>query len=113
MCVCDAIAEHTLSWTVPGVMGTLQAMEAIKIVAGLGSSYSQRLLVFDGAAGMFRAVKLRPRQADCAVCSDQRTICDVAGVDYDQFCGRGPNDKVSSLYSKNEFDSHAHKRRSS
>ena len=83
---------------VPGMIGTMQAMETIKLLLGgdLGPSYSGRLLVFDGESGIFRVVNLRPRQPHCAVCSgvDSRTIHRLEDVDYALFCGRGPNDKV-------------------
>jgi adenylyltransferase and sulfurtransferase len=80
---------------VPGLMGTLQAMEAIKILLGLRPSYTQRLLIFDGESGLFRVVKLRSRQTNCAVCGDDRTITDLSSFDYTLFCGRGPTDKVT------------------
>ena len=80
---------------VPGLMGTLQAMEAIKILLGIRPCYTQRLLIFDGESGLFRVVKLRPRQANCAVCGDDRSITDLSTLDYTLFCGRGPTDKVT------------------
>lgn len=82
---------------VAGLMGTLQAMEAIKLVLGRGSSFSQRMLVFDGECGAFRVVKLRPKQPDCAVCSAAASIVDLTDVDYTVFCGRAPNDKDPAL----------------
>lgn len=52
----------------------------------------QRLLLFDGAENTFRNVKLRPRNANCAVCGDNSTIKQL--IDYEQFCGSKANDKV-------------------
>ena len=86
---------------VPGMIGTMQAMETIKLLLGgdTAPSYSRRLLLFDGESGTFRVVNLRPRQPHCAVCSgvDSRTIHCIEQVDYAVFCGRGPNDKVFLL----------------
>ena len=76
-------------------MGTLQALETIKLLLpGVGPSFSGRLLLVDGESGQFRAVTLRNRQADCAVCSPGRIITSVASVDYAAFCGRPADDKV-------------------
>lgn len=86
---------------VPGLIGTLQAIETIKLLLtdkdkGGGPSYSQKLLVFDAESGLFRTVTLRGRQPNCAVCCspNNRTIQRLEDVDYALFCGRGPNDKV-------------------
>ena len=87
----------SLMLAVPGLIGTLQAMEAIKLVVGSRPSYHRRLLIFDGESGSFRVVALRPKQSRCAVCGDGRTITDLDRVDYTAFCGRGPTDKVKQL----------------
>ena len=59
---------------VTGVLGALQALEAVKIICGRGTTQRQRLLLFDGMAMVFRNVGLRPRQASCAVCGPAPTI---------------------------------------
>jgi molybdopterin-synthase adenylyltransferase len=51
-----------------GLVGSLQALEAIKLLAGMGKSYSGRLLVIDGLSGGFRELKL-PKRPDCPICS--------------------------------------------
>ncbi|MDF8330440.1 molybdopterin-synthase adenylyltransferase MoeB [Aeromonas salmonicida] len=53
---------------VVGLVGSLQALEAIKLLAGMGRSYSGRLLMIDGLTGTFREMKL-PKRPDCPVCS--------------------------------------------
>ena len=53
---------------VVGLVGSLQALEAIKLLAGMGKSYSGRLLMIDGLQGGFREMKL-PKRPDCPVCS--------------------------------------------
>ncbi|KAL1492130.1 hypothetical protein ABEB36_012619 [Hypothenemus hampei] len=80
---------------VPGVIGVLQALEAIKIIVGLNGLLSQRLLLFDGINSTFRNVKLRSRNPNCAVCGDNPTITDL--IDYEQFCRASAHDKVGNI----------------
>jgi adenylyltransferase/sulfurtransferase len=72
---------------ITGVMGSLQALEAIKILSGIGGSYSQRLCLFDGADGSMKVVKLRGKQAGCAVCSANPRIVGLGGPEYSASCG--------------------------
>jgi len=53
---------------VPGVVGSLQALEALKLLSGVGAPLGQTLLLFDALASSFRSVKLRGRRAGCAAC---------------------------------------------
>lgn len=69
---------------VPGIMGCFQAMEAIKIAAGLGASYSQKLLIYDAELGKVRIVKTRPKQENCSVCGKNPTVTSL--IDYEEFC---------------------------
>jgi adenylyltransferase and sulfurtransferase len=71
---------------VPGIIGTLQAIEAIKIIAKISGAIplSRRLLLFDASTMAFRDVKLRPRKAACVGCCD-RTKLAVESFDYDAF----------------------------
>lgn len=78
---------------VAGTIGTLQALEAIKIITKMEGVLSQRLLIFDGAETTFRNVKLRPRNVNCAVCGDNPTIKTL--INYEEFCGSKANDKVN------------------
>lgn len=78
---------------VPGTIGTLQALEAIKLLSGIGASYVGKMLLFDGFRGSFTEVKLRPKQSNCSVCGDNPTIIALLD-DYPQFCGAGYDDKV-------------------
>lgn len=59
------------------------------------ASYSQQLLLFDGICGVFRNIKLRPRQPQCTVCGDNPSI--TALIDYELFCGSRADDKVSAV----------------
>ena len=79
---------------VPGVIGSLQALEALRLLTpGLRPAHVQSLLLFDGLLGAFRSVRLRGRQPDCAVCGDRPTVTQLQ--DYVQFCGAAPTDKVT------------------
>ncbi|XP_048046508.1 adenylyltransferase and sulfurtransferase MOCS3 isoform X2 [Megalobrama amblycephala] len=80
---------------VPGIMGCLQALEVLKIASGQGSSFEQQLLMFDGQEGRFRSIRLRPRQAECAVCGETPTVTELQ--DYEQFCGSAATDKCRRL----------------
>ena len=60
-----------------GVMGTLQALEVIKEVAGVGESLAGRLLVYEALAMRFRTVRVKPDPA-CALCGPQATILDLS-----------------------------------
>uniref|UniRef100_A0A672IPG2 Adenylyltransferase and sulfurtransferase MOCS3 n=1 Tax=Salarias fasciatus TaxID=181472 RepID=A0A672IPG2_SALFA len=77
---------------VPGIMGCFQALEVIKIASGQGSSFGQQLLMFDAQDARFRSIKLRPRQAGCAVCGEEPSVTQL--VDYEAFCGSAATDKV-------------------
>ncbi|KAJ8290573.1 hypothetical protein GJAV_G00014750 [Gymnothorax javanicus] len=80
---------------VPGIMGCFQALEVLKIASGQESSCSQQLLTLDAQDVRFRSIRLRPRQAECAVCGENPTI--TALKDYEQFCGSSATDKCRRL----------------
>lgn len=71
---------------VPGVIGTLQALEAIKLLARFHSSEPLQgtLLLFDATTSSFRPVKMRPRVSTCPACGDHVSI-DMQTYDYDAF----------------------------
>ncbi|MEM0896859.1 MAG: molybdopterin-synthase adenylyltransferase MoeB [Verrucomicrobiota bacterium] len=77
-------AEGGVLGVLPGVVGSLQAMEAIKLLAGIGESSTGRLLHYDALALKFREFKLR-RDPLCPVCGDSPTITEP--IDYEEFCG--------------------------
>lgn len=68
---------------VAGVIGTVQATEAVKVLLNLGQPLVGKLLTFDALEMTFRKVSI-PRDKDCAVCSDHPTITEL--VDYEQAC---------------------------
>jgi molybdopterin/thiamine biosynthesis adenylyltransferase/rhodanese-related sulfurtransferase len=69
----------------PGVVGVLQATEAIKLLLGIGESMSGRLLIYEALAAKFREMKLR-RDPACVVCSDPSRPIEL--IDYHAFCSR-------------------------
>jgi molybdopterin/thiamine biosynthesis adenylyltransferase/rhodanese-related sulfurtransferase len=76
-------AEGGVLGVLPGVIGSLQANEALKLALGIGESLVGRLLLFDALAAEFTEVKLR-RDPDCPVCGEHPTITDY--IDYVEFC---------------------------
>jgi sulfur-carrier protein adenylyltransferase/sulfurtransferase len=79
-------AEGGVVGVVPGVIGSLQALEAIKLVTGIGSSLVGRLLLFDGMKLQFREISL-VKDPDCVVCGPHPTVTQL--IDYEAFCGVG------------------------
>jgi adenylyltransferase/sulfurtransferase len=67
-----------------GVIASIQGIETIKLLLGLGEPLVGRLLFLDALGMEFRQVKIR-RDADCPVCGDHPTITDL--IDYHEFCG--------------------------
>lgn len=76
-------AEAGVFGVLPGVIGSLQAMEALKILLGIGDNLSGRLLTYDGLNQEFRTFTIR-RDPSCPACSDESLP--PAIVEYDQFC---------------------------
>ena len=80
-------AEGGVLGVLPGIIGSVQAMEAIKILLGAGRTLAGRLLVFDALEMTWREVTLR-RNPECPVCGDQPTQTEL--IDYEVFCGVAP-----------------------
>jgi len=81
-------AEGGVLGILPGIVGTIQATEAIKLILGAGTPLLGRLLLFDALEMRFRELKLS-RDPGCPLCGDSPTI--RALVDYDEFCGVRPS----------------------
>ena len=77
-------AEGGVLGALPGIIGTMQAMEAIKLILGAGKSLVGRLMIFDALEMSWREVALR-RNPTCPVCGDEPTQLNL--IDYDVFCG--------------------------
>ena len=76
-------AEGGVLGVLPGVIGSLQASEALKLTLGIGEPLVGRLLLFDALSAEFNEVKLR-RDPECPVCGEHPTITDY--IDYVEFC---------------------------
>ena len=79
-------AEAGVLGVLPGIIGSIQAIETIKLILGEGAPLINRLLIFDSLDMEFREVKLR-RDPNCPVCGDEPTVTEL--IDYEAFCG-GP-----------------------
>ncbi len=77
-------AEAGVLGVLPGIIGSIQAAEAVKTILGVGDSLAGRLLLFDALEMSFREIHLRPHP-DCPVCGPAPTQTGL--VDYDLFCG--------------------------
>ena len=80
-------AEGGVLGVLPGIVGAIQANEAIKLILGAGDSLVNRLLLFDAWKMRFRELKLR-KDPECPVCGDGATIREL--IDYEEFCGLRP-----------------------
>jgi molybdopterin/thiamine biosynthesis adenylyltransferase/rhodanese-related sulfurtransferase len=81
-------SEAGVLGVLPGVMGVLQANEAIKLVLGLGESLAGRLVLYDAIKTRFRELKLR-RDPACPTCGEGVDRSQIPLIDYEQFCA-GP-----------------------
>jgi sulfur-carrier protein adenylyltransferase/sulfurtransferase len=77
-------AEGGVLGVLPGIVGSLQALEVIKLLLGIGEPMVGRLLMFDALRMRFRELKLR-RDPGCPVCGDNPTVREL--IDYERFCG--------------------------
>lgn len=80
-------AEAGVLGALPGVVGSLQAMEAIKLLLGIGEPLVGRLLLFDALRMQFRELTLQ-RDPACPLCGDAPTVTGL--IDYEAFCGTAP-----------------------
>jgi sulfur-carrier protein adenylyltransferase/sulfurtransferase len=86
-------AEGGVLGVLPGIIGTIQATEAVKLILGVGTPLIGRLLVFDALRMQFRELKLR-KNPQCPICGEHRTIHEL--IDYEQFCGVGHEVEVTT-----------------
>ena len=102
-------AEGGVLGVLPGIIGTIQATETVKILLGRGQTLSGRLLLLDAMKMRFRELKLR-RNPDCPVCGTHPTV--TALIDYEQFCGiRGEEMEAKELGAEWEISPKELKRR--
>jgi molybdopterin/thiamine biosynthesis adenylyltransferase len=80
-------AEGGVFGVLPGIIGSIQAVEAVKLVLGVGRSLAGALLLYDAMRNEFTTVKLR-WDPDCPVCGKHPTVTEL--IDYEAFCGLAP-----------------------
>lgn len=80
-------AEGGVLGVLPGIIGVIQATEAIKLILGVGEPLIGRFLIYDALKMRFRELKLR-KDPDCPVCGTHPTVTGL--IDYEQFCGIRP-----------------------
>jgi adenylyltransferase/sulfurtransferase len=86
-------AEGGVLGVLPGVVGCIQANEALKLILGIGDPLIGRFLVFDALRMKFRELKLR-KDPDCPVCGTNPTVKEL--IDYEQFCGVSPAQQAAA-----------------
>jgi len=77
-------AEAGVLGMLPGLVGTIQTTEAVKVITGIGETLSGRLLLIDALSMEFRSVKIR-RNKECPLCGDNPSVTEL--IDYAAFCG--------------------------
>jgi len=100
-------AEGGVMGVLPGIIGTIQAAETIKLIVGGAKPLIGRLLLFDAWRMAFRELKLE-KNPDCPVCGKNPSIHEL--IDYEQFCGLKKNqdtkplDTITALELKKRLD---------
>ena len=92
-------AEGGVLGVLPGIIGVIQATEAIKLIIGKGEPLIGRLLIYNALKMEFREVKLR-RNPQCPLCADHPTIKEL--IDYEEFCGLARGAEAEAVHS--EYD---------
>ncbi|MCG0239465.1 MAG: molybdopterin-synthase adenylyltransferase MoeB [Firmicutes bacterium] len=77
-------SEAGIIGAMAGILGAVQALEAVKLILGVGESLESRLLIFDALSHEWRELRRR-RNPNCPVCGDHPTITQL--IDYEAFCG--------------------------
>ena len=80
-------AEGGVLGILPGVVGTIQATEVVKLIIGVGEPLINRFMIYDALRMRFRELKLR-KDPECPVCGENPTVTEL--IDYERFCGIVP-----------------------
>jgi adenylyltransferase/sulfurtransferase len=86
-------AEGGVLGVLPGIIGVIQATEAIKLLTGIGEPLIGRFLIYDALKMRFRELKLK-KDPECPVCGTHPTVTKL--IDYEQFCGIRPEPQVAN-----------------
>jgi adenylyltransferase/sulfurtransferase len=87
-------AEGGVLGVLPGIIGVIQATEAIKLITGIGEPLIGRFLIYDALRMRFRELKLK-KDPDCPVCGTHPTVTKL--IDYEQFCGLHPAQETGAV----------------
>ena len=87
-------AEAGVLGALTGLVGSIQATEALKYFLGIGESLISRLLLVDALSMTFREVKLK-RNPQCPLCGDNPTVTEL--IDYEIFCGGGSPEEMGVI----------------
>ena len=99
-------AEGGVLGVLPGIIGTIQATEAVKLIMGIGEPLIGRFLIYDALRMKFRELKLK-KDPECPVCGTHPTV--TALIDYEQFCGVAPAaEPVMTAHDSNETEIDVH-----
>jgi adenylyltransferase/sulfurtransferase len=85
-------AEAGVIGALPGLVGSIQALETIKLAMGIGETLSGRMLIIDALTMEFREIKVR-RDPNCKLCGDDPEVTEL--IDYEIFCGIAPPQAVA------------------
>ncbi len=99
--VAPSCAEGGVLGILPGVIGVIQATEAVKLLLGQGKTLVGRLLLYHALSMSFRELKLQKRP-DCPMCGENPTI--TALIDYEEFCGIRCEESGGPQTGYNEID---------
>jgi adenylyltransferase/sulfurtransferase len=96
---CARCADAGVLGPVPGIIGTMQALEVIKILSGIGDVFSKKMLVMDALYCRYMVVKLRSRNDCCVACGTEPEITaeSLPGFDYNAFTGQASSDAPTGL----------------
>ena len=94
-------AEGGVLGILPGLIGIVQATEAVKLILGVGETLKNRLLLYDALNMRFRELKLR-KDRNCPVCGDHPTVTNL--IDYQEFCGVKPTPVQEGIMTEGAID---------
>jgi molybdopterin/thiamine biosynthesis adenylyltransferase/rhodanese-related sulfurtransferase/molybdopterin converting factor small subunit len=92
-------AEGGVLGVLPGIVGCIQATEAIKLILGIGNPLIGRLMLFNALKMQFRELKLQ-KDPSCPICGTNRTITEL--IDYEEFCGIRGEEAAPQAVTENE-----------
>ncbi len=92
-------AEGGVLGVLPGIIGCIQANEAIKLILGIGNPLIGRLMLFNALKMQFRELKLQ-KDPSCPICGTNRTITEL--IDYEEFCGIRGEESAPQTVDENE-----------